>query len=330
MSDIASAPAPVSAPSAEPTAPAPVPANDNSSVADAASEAAKTLNARRAEIRAKLHANHSSKESSTTTVPADATGAKSPDGASPTTTGENDDIAALIREERRIKAEGRALEERAAQLKTMEPYIEKIQQAQEHYKAGRKLDALKAIFSEEDITEGLFWELAESIGKDGSEQDIDLIVETKLSAKMEADRKAAAEAETRRIAALDANLDAARGEYVDACAQVFKANASQFPAIAALGIRADRIRDYVEKEFRPANNGKIPSTLETLQALERELVGTIRKTPYARPEPETRAPAATVSSEWRTDPGRPANDNNVNETLDQIRERRRAALRQAR
>lgn len=310
------------------------PVNDNAAagaVDNPASEAAKTLNARRAEIRAKLAS--AKPESSDTKDTAPASGAKSPESASQTTTGSDspDDIQALIREDRRIKAESKRLEISKAELKEYEADVLRAKTAREHLGKGDRIAALKALFPGEDLTSDLFWDLAKAVGQEGegaAQPDIEKVVAAQVEAKLKADADAAAKRRDDERAAAEAGLNDARNEYISACGDVFKANQDKFPAIHALGVRAERIQDFVEKEFRPRNNGRIPSTLETLQALEEELSGRIRSTPYAAQAAQP-ARANTVSNSWRSDPGRPANDNSANKTLDQIREERRALLRQS-
>jgi hypothetical protein len=308
------------------------PANDNSNAGNPASEAAKTLNARRAEIRAALAAPKSQQASSDTKEPASATGAKSPEQSSPATSApDSDELAALIREDRRIKSEAKRLEMSKAEFKEYESDVQRARAAREALKTGNRIGALKALFPDEDLTSDLFWDLAKAVGEEpeGERQpDIKELVAAQVAAKLAADKEAAEENERNRRSAAEAGLNEARSEYVSACGQAFAANKDKFPAIAALGIHAERIREFVEDEFRPRNGGKIPSTFETLAALEQELVARVRMTPYAAREEAPVQRAATVSSSWRSDPGRPANDNSANETLEQSRERRRALLRQ--
>lgn len=328
MSDTAAPVAPDSSAS-----PSSAPVNDNAAQAadNPASEAAKTLNARRAEIRAKLAS--AKPESSDTKEAASASGAKSPEPASQTTTGTDspDDIQALIREQRLIKKERQQVEATKAELKEYEADVQRAKAAREHMGKGDRIAALKALFPGEDLTSDLFWDLAKAVGQEGegaAQPDLEKVVAAQVEAKLKADADAAAKRRDDEKAAAVVQLDMARNEYASACGDVFKANQDKFPAIAALGVRAERIRDFVEKEFRPQNNGRIPSTFETLQAMEKELSGRILSTPYAA-QPAQPQRANTVSNSWRSDPGRPANDNSANKTLDQIREERRALLRQS-
>lgn len=316
--------APDATPASAPSDSGAPPANDNAG--NPASAAAKTLNARRAEIRAKL--SNPSKESSATKETADATTAKSAEPLSAASPPDGDEIAALIREQRRLTAESKQLEASRAQLKEFEADVQRAKAAREALKTGNRIGALKALFPDEDLTSDLFWDLAKAVGEEpeAAEPDIEKLVAAQVEAKMKADAEAAAKRRQDEKDAHVARLQSAHSEYVGAVGDVFSANRDKFPAINALGIGAERIRAFVEDEYHP-KNGTVPSPFETLQHLEDELTSRIRSTPYAAREAAPPPPAATLSSAWRSDPGRPANDNHAADSIEQIRARIKASFR---
>lgn len=122
-------------------------------------------------------------------------------------------------------------------------------------------------------------------------------------------------------------------EYISAAVAELKRDAAKYPATMKFRPPVLRIVEEVEK-VRTAGKA-VPATADVLKAIEDALVEDIRATGYAPPAPGQQQPARpapfSVSSslqrhEGAAPPAAPAEP----ETLDQIRERHRAALRQPR
>ncbi|MBA2560636.1 MAG: hypothetical protein H0V07_12280 [Propionibacteriales bacterium] len=247
---------------------------------------------------------------------------------------------------------------REAALKEHEQYLPRIAAAKGHIAKGDKLAAIQALFPDEDLMTDLFWDLAKLNGQqveagdeDGSvkrmtpDQIADLAA-TKLEIKRAAAEQeaaaAAALAKAEQAAAGDRELEGARTEYLGDVNQAFQAGGQgRFAGIEALhrhlssdvepGLDANdpehpsnvigrRLMKFVETEGRKL--GRILPPAEALAAYDARLRAGMPATPVA----EVR-PSPTMTSAWRSDPGRPTPADDGHKTLDRIREERRAALR---
>lgn len=316
-------------------------------------DAAKALRARRAEIREKLKAKPADKEKpAEAKTEAKEAAPKAEAKQEPST----DEVQALIREERRLKAEKAQVAQEREALKAHEPKIKRLEQAESLLAKGDRVGAVRAMFP--DLTDDLFWDLAKSIGEKGDAgdaPDIDTLLEQKLTARQEQEARAAQERADRERAEHQAQLARvdekvapgfsntvlsllsiereppevqrqvaeAYGEFVEATAKVYTAHKDKLPGISEFGASpAEVVR---KAEQLRASLKRQPSTAEVLNAIEADITARIERI-RPTPTPPQQRPSTAVTNGWRSDPGKPAVDRSTM-TLDQIREERRAALR---
>ncbi len=355
---------------AAPAAPAAPVANDNAAPAapNPISQAAKTLReARRATLRegAGKTTTASSKHSPTqqSSSSTEATEQSPPPVASEPAA---DEIAVLIREDRRIKAEARKVEARAAEVeakaKQFESWAPRLSAAEAALAKGDTLAAIRAAFPDVDLTGDVFWDIAKQYGAtasddDGpSEVDFEKLVDERLTAREKAEKEAS-EAKRREL------HQAVSQRLAEVDHQIAPGFAGDVMEIAELAgnVAAEVVGDVVEAygEFVAATNqtfsanaAKYPA-IATLGAHPRRVVETserLRKETGNQPstsavldalEKEMAAriqatpyaqrteqprPSPTVTSSWRSDAGRPAPVEGGRRTVDQLRAERKARL----
>ena len=270
-------------------------------------------------------------------------------------------LAALIREDRRIKAASKALAEREAALKDIETSATRVRAFDAAWAKGDHLGAIKQLVGGKAPAD-LVWDLlkeAEQTSEADETPDIDAIVEQKLAAREKAAQEARERAEAERRTSLETKLAAAdekvapgfgrgvygavkwaeRGidpnnaeqvggaveayaEYVGSVAKNLEAFPQKYPAAARLEIQPLRVVRTVERLWSELK--RVPSTDETLAAIEKDLVGAFQATPYAAPAPEAK-PSPTVTNGWKHDAGRP-DAPAAKMDLDAKREARKRAL----
>jgi len=331
----------------ETTAPDASPAN----AADAASEAARTLAARRAEIKAKLAKGEGndpkdSKPDGATDANAQHASAKDPKSADTQKTAAkadaDDDLSALIKEQRRISAESKRIAaERAAieaARKEVEEFAPRVKAAKEALAKGSKVDAIRALFPDEDLTTDLFWDLAKQLGEGEPAQpkaidpeELAELAAAKLEAKRQAEEEARQAKEREAQEAQERQLSEARETYLSAVNETFQANAANYPGVVRLfkliGDRAnkvvsERIIELAEAQGR--ETGSVPSVSEVLAKVSQELYADAAQA--AANDNGAARSAGTVTSAWKSDPGRPITPSRE-KTLEEIRAERKAALR---
>jgi hypothetical protein len=339
------------------------PAEGQAKEASAATEAARTLAARRAEIRGKLGKDSAGPKAGATasgnapnadsssssgqggdSKPSSAT-AQTPPAAKQEAKADagSDEIAALIREDRRIKAEGKKLAEERAALeaarKEVDEYTPRVKAAQAALAKGDKVSAIKALFPDEDLTTDLFWDLAKQLGEDAPAQaaiDPEKVAEMALE-RLEAKRKAEQDAEAAKKAeaakADDAALEEARNEYLAEANKEFQRNIASFNGMTRLfkliGSRAttvinERIIEVAEEHGRAT--GRVLSIADAMAKVNAELAADQQEAAAN----DNGKPAANVTGKWQSDPGRPAGKDSKDKSLDEIRAERKAALRAGR
>lgn len=334
MADAPAAPATVATPATA--------ANDNATPATPAtpnpvSQAAKTLASAREARRAALRqgADKDPKTATPSSPPSDST-ETSTDTPKPAAEPEADEIAALIREDRRVKGAAKQLEARAAEVEAraqrIEPWLPRIETAEAAFAKGDVVSGVKALLPNPDLANDLFWELAKSIGEDPGEAppvDIRKVVEEEILARQKAEREEAEQRRKQEREAVETNLNGARGEFLGACNDIFQGKHAQFPEIVRvfrkLGPDATpainrRLIDKVESHYRTTR--EMLSAAQALQLVEQELLSI---DPPAQVEPPR--PSPTVTSSWRSDPGRPAPAEGTRRSVDQMRAEIKARLR---
>ncbi len=249
----------------------------------------------------------------------------------------DEDLGALIKLDRETKSAAKKVaDERAAfeaERKTHEPIIAAGKAALEAKGKGDPISALRALgYTQAEIESDVFMTLVTALKtpEDFDPAKLPEVIDTRVKAELAAAKQA--EKDTAEKAAKDKAENDAKAfsaietKYLADINKEFNANAGKYPEIARmfqrLGKRAgsvvadellDRARDLVR-------TGKPNDEASLLAHYEAELAALNPPTAGARP-------AATPTSAWRSDPGRP-DAPKVEETIDQIRERRRAALRQ--
>jgi hypothetical protein len=325
------------------------PAEGQAKEASAATEAARTLAARRAEIRGKLGKDSAGPKAGATasgnapnadsssssgqggdSKPSSAT-AQTPPAAKQEAKADagSDEIAALIREDRRIKAEGKKLAEERAALeaarKEVDEYTPRVKAAQAALAKGDKVSAIKALFPDEDLTTDLFWDLAKQLGEDAPAQaaiDPEKVAEMALE-RLEAKRKAEQDAEAARKAeaakADDAALEERNIASFNGMTRLFKLIGSR-----ATTVINERIIEVAEEHGRAT--GRVLSIADAMAKVNAELAADQQEAAAN----DNGKPAANVTGKWQSDPGRPAGKDSKDKSLDEIRAERKAALRAGR
>lgn len=305
----ASAPAQATAP----TAPAPAPDAKDAS----ASDAARILAARRAKL---LPAKEPLKDAAPAEPPkGEATKADAPKV-------EDDDarLAALVREDRRLKAERAKFSEEQARHRAeadADASDRKVLATMREALAnGDRIAAIKALFPEEDLYEGLFYDLLRMAPKDGdggSQQDVQALVKAELAKADEA-----REAARREAAARD--LGTAREGYAQACAAELQAHVADFPLVKAYGFTVEEMEDHVKAAI--AKTGRAPDPIEVLRHFEAAKHGRLKGTRYEPREAAPTLPAPSITADVGRNNGVPTNGNGHTLTFEEKRELLRQRL----
>jgi hypothetical protein len=135
-----------------------------------------------------------------------------PEAKPPAPAADDDEIATLIAEDRRLKTLSKELETRAAAVKEHEQYIPSVKAAREALAKGDYIAALSAVFPGEDITSDLFWALSKHVSEQtgAPEVDIDQLVEKKLTerqAREQQEREKAQQEARQKVAEARDSMD---------------------------------------------------------------------------------------------------------------------------
>jgi chromosome segregation protein len=236
---------------------------------------------------------------------AEAAHAEPPSDAAPAAAAaEVDDIAAslaaLNRETRAARAARERAESELAKVGDKVTQAEQLAAVRESMKAKDYVAALKALDPDLSVDEAILTLLEQAKATDAqplSQADIERIALAKVEAHQKA-AQAAAEAETK------ARVDQASASYVGACAAEFQAAAGEFALIGALGVSADKIRDYATECYQ--RDRSVPSPAETLRHFEAQYESALKRAGYSRAQIAEMKTGAQPTPAAATTPAAPA------------------------
>ncbi len=290
------------------------------------------LNARRAEIRSRLAsapaapaatpsedktAPAAGGDGAPTDAPKSAAGSPAEAPAVETKPAESPDVAQLIRAQRKlseekkatearhaeIEARAKAIEEKAAGFKHYEESVTRLSKAQALLDKGSRVAALQALFPAAEI-EDFYWDIIKAHGSEdrpAATQDVSQLVNEAVNAALKAERDKVENEHKAKQQTEAQQFEGLRSRYWDQAGQVFKANIKEFPAIAALKLKAEDLFDHVETYHKRTGNSLTP--LEALRAIEKEKLAEARAAAGVQDAP-ARAPT-TLTPDSLSDPGKP-------------------------
>lgn len=222
----------------------------------------------------------------------------------------------------RIAKEKEAVRARDAKLKEREGDLAKFDAFKAARTAGKRIDALKALFDEGEITTDLFNELTDHVlaSEPAKPQTEDDKIKAKVDEALTAKEKAAEEAAQNRRKEIQET-------YTGAVAKVFEGEAKRWPLIASRGVEAGDIHSYVEAEFK--RSGQVPSPEAVLDHFQRSYEADLEAAGYTRKveaaQGGQRPTSETVNPQWTRDRGAP--EATVDESKMSLRESREAIKR---